>query len=75
MNNSRPVLSFLSKHGSDTPARTKDIERFGEAVVVDNPSIHWKYSHQENNVTARKNHVKHLEKEKTVWFVKAQITN
>lgn len=40
MNYLRPVASSLSKHGSDTPARAKDIERFGETVVVDNPSIH-----------------------------------
>ncbi len=74
MNYLRPVASSLSKHGSDTPARAKDIERFGETVVVDNPSIHWKYSHEENNVTARKYHAKHLERERTPWFVVAQMT-
>ncbi len=66
-----PLSPNMGRTLQPEPKTLRDLEK---TVVVDNPSIHWKYSHEENNVTARKYHAKHLERERTPWFVVAQMT-
>lgn len=57
----RPVASYSRvKHGPHAPARAKNIQRLGEAVVVNDPGVDGEYSHQQDDVTARKHHVEHL---------------
>lgn len=57
----RPVASYLRvKHGPHAPARAENIQRLGEAVVVDDPGVDGEDPHQQDDVAARKHHVEHL---------------
>lgn len=47
---SRPVT--VTEHGFDAPARAEDIERLGEAVVINDPCVDGKDSHQQDDVAA-----------------------
>lgn len=57
----RPVGSFGTKHGPDTPSRAKHIERFREAVVVNDSSVDGEDPHQKYDVATGKHHVEHLQ--------------
>lgn len=48
MNNIRPLLT--GEHGLDAPARAEDVERFGEAIVVNEARVDGEEPHHENNV-------------------------
>lgn len=57
----RPVASCSSvEHGPDTPARAEQVEGLGEAVVVNDPSVDWEDSHQQDDVASCKHHAEHL---------------
>lgn len=57
----RPVASYSRvKHGPHAPARAENIQRLGEAVVVDDPGVDGEDPHQQDDVAARKHHVEHL---------------
>lgn len=57
----RPVGSFGTKHGPDTPSRAEHIERFREAVVVNDSSVDGEDPHQKYDVATGKYHVEHLQ--------------
>lgn len=40
----------ISEHGSDTPRRTKDVERLGEAVVVNQARVDGEDAHKEDQI-------------------------
>lgn len=57
----RPVASHPRvEHGPDAPAGAEDVERLGEAVVVDDPRVHGEEAHEQDDVAAAKQHVEHL---------------
>lgn len=56
----RPVGSFGTKHGPDTPSRAKHIKGFRKAVIVNDSSVNREDSHQEYDVATSKHHVEHL---------------
>lgn len=60
----RPVGAFGTKHGPDAPSRAEHIERFREAVVVNDSSVDGKDPHQEYDVATGKHHVEHLKRGK-----------
>ena len=49
-------------HVQVCPGCVKKTNRFGEYVVVDQSRVYRKQSHQEDDVTTGKNHIKHLKK-------------
>lgn len=61
----RPVGSFGAKHGPNTPSRTEHVERFGEAVVVNDAGVDGKNPHQQDDVATSKHHVEHLQRHET----------
>lgn len=46
MEDSRPVGVLRGEHGPHTPARAKDIDRLGKAVVIDDPGVDGEKPHQ-----------------------------
>lgn len=56
--NLRPVC--FREHGPNTPAWAEHVERFGEAVVVDEPRVNGEGPHQEDHVAAAEHRVEHL---------------
>ena len=42
------------------PGRAKDVEGFGEDVVVDEPGVDGEDSHEEDDVATSKDHTEHL---------------
>lgn len=57
----RPIASYMTvKHGPDTPTRAKSVEWLWETVVVNDPSVDWEDSHEQDDVTAWKHHAEHL---------------
>ena len=47
--NSRPLL--ICEHCLDAPARAEDVERLGETVVVNQPSVDGEKPHHQDDVT------------------------
>lgn len=47
--NSRPLL--ICEHGLNAPARAKYVERLGETVIVNQPSVDREKPHHQDNVT------------------------
>lgn len=62
MTDLRPICSFVTKHGADTPSRAEHIEGFREAVIVNDSSVDREDPHQEYDVATSKHHVKHLQR-------------
>lgn len=56
--------SIIFKHGDDMPRRAKDVERFGEAVIVDEASIYGEYAHEQDQVTPAEEGVPDLQGER-----------
>lgn len=70
-----PAFSYLLpsaifKHGVDTPWRAKDVEWFGEAVIVDEASVHGEYAHEQDQVAPAEKGVPDLQGEKPVPVIK-----
>lgn len=42
----------ISEHGSDTPRRAEDVERLGEAVVVNQARVDGEDAHKENQIAS-----------------------
>lgn len=62
--------SAIFKHGDDMPGRAKDVERFGEAVIVDEASVHGEYAHEQDQVASTEKRVPDLQGEKAVPVTK-----
>lgn len=62
--------SAIFKHGNDVPGRAKDIERFGEAVIVDKAGVHGEYAHEQDQVAPTEEGVPDLQGEKAVPVTK-----
>lgn len=62
--------SAIFKHGNDVPGRAKDIERFGEAVIVDEAGVHGEYAHEQDQVAPAEKGVPDLQGEKAVPVTK-----
>lgn len=57
----RPVASDARvEHGPHAPAGAEDVQRLGEAVVVDDAGVDGEDPHQQDDVAAREHHVEHL---------------
>lgn len=41
----------ISEHRLDTPRGSKDVKRFGEAVIVDQAGVDGEYAHEQDQVT------------------------
>lgn len=52
------------------PGRAKDIERFGEAVIVDKAGVHGEYAHEQDQVAPTEEGVPDLQGEKAVPVTK-----
>lgn len=50
--NSRPMI--LGEHGLNAPAWAKDVERLGEAVIVDESGVSGEEAHHQDDVAALK---------------------
>lgn len=48
------------------PGRTKEVEWFGEAVIVDEASVHGEYAHEQDQVAPAEKGVPDLQGEKAV---------
>lgn len=48
------------------PGRAKDVERFGEAVIVDEASVHGEYAHEQDQIAPAEKSVPDLQGEKAV---------
>ena len=46
------------------PRGSKDVERFGENVIIHETSVHGEHSHQHNDVATSKEHTEDLERQK-----------
>lgn len=55
--NLRPIRY---EHWPYAPGRSKDIERLGKAIIVDEASVDGEHTHQQNNVPSAEHHAKHL---------------
>lgn len=54
------------------PGRTKEVEWFGEAVIVDEASVHGEYAHEQDEVAPTEKGVPDLQGEKAAPVTKAQ---
>lgn len=52
------------------PGRAKDVERFGEAVIVDEAGVHGEYAHEQDQVAPTEKRVPDLQEEKAVPVTK-----
>lgn len=52
------------------PGRAKDVERLGEAVIVDEASVHGEYAHEQDQVAPTKKGVPDLQEEKAMPVTK-----
>ena len=52
----------------NVPATAKDVEGFGEHVVVDEASVHREGPHQQNDVPPAKHHVEYLATAEIQWY-------
>lgn len=53
------------------PGRTKEVECFGEAVIVDEASVHGEYAHEQDQVAPAEKGVPDLQGEKAAPVTKA----
>lgn len=67
---SEPSLSVnllpraISEHGLDAPRRAKDVERLGEAVVVNHPRVNREDAHEQDEIAPVEEGVPDLASEK-----------
>ena len=50
----------ISEHGLDTPGRAKDVQRLGEAVVIDQARVDGEDAHEEDEVAPMEEGVPNL---------------